>query len=233
MPDDAITRIAQQKFRAASSNKSGSTPRIFVYDRNAEQRRLTQKALAMTGFDLEVVSDVSLLLNAIDPDRCGCLVTEPHLGDRNAAQFCADAPKLGLDFPVIVISDPCDPEEAVQVVQAGAFDFLVRPFSSIRLLDAVYRAIQCSQRTRVARKSRNRLDQRYASLTDRERQILLMIVEGLPNKAIAVDLSISQRTVETHRQHIMHKLGASSLAELVRIAVVLEPDALNPHALAS
>ena len=223
----------RRSYHHSSSDKSNSVPALFLFERNTELRRSIRQVLETTGYRVEALDDADEVLAGVDPEGCGCVVTDLYIGDRSAIQFCADVLEQGLALPVIVTSAHQDPQQAVEAIRAGAFDFLAKPLSPTRLLDSVYRAVQHSQKTAAAARSIRRLGQRYEQLTERERQILRLIVEGLPNKAIAAELSISQRTVETHRHHIMHKLGASSLAELVRIAVVLEPDSLNPPALVS
>jgi two-component system response regulator FixJ len=232
---DALARIGNDRRRhnQPSPGKPNSVVTLYFLERDAEQRRSIRQVLETTGYRVEAVDGANDILAGVDPDCSGCVVTDLYLGDRTAIQFCADVRERGLALPVIVTSEHRDPQNAVEAIRAGAFDFLAKPLSPTQLLDSVYRAVQHSQTAAAAAKSIRRLGERYEQLTSRERQILRLIVEGLPNKAIAAELTISQRTVETHRHHVMQKLGASSLAELVRIAVVLEPDSLNPRALAS
>ncbi|MHB1542890.1 MAG: response regulator transcription factor, partial [Steroidobacteraceae bacterium] len=128
----------------------------------------------------------------------------------------------GATVPVIFITGHGDIPMAVEAMQHGAFDFLQKPFRDQDLLDRVQRALEKDQRTRQELKEQDRIRERLESLTPREREVLTLITRGKPNKVVAADLGVSQRTVEIHRARVMEKMGASSFAQLVRMVLDTE-----------
>jgi FixJ family two-component response regulator len=114
---------------------------------------------------------------------------------------------------------------AVEAMQAGAFDFLQKPFRDQDLIDRIQRALEKDRTSRVALTERNSIRNRLEALTPREREVLTMVASGKPNKIMASDLGVSQRTVEIHRARVMEKMGATSLAQLVRMVMDLDADA--------
>ena len=128
----------------------------------------------------------------------------------------------GATVPVIFITGHGDIPMAVEAMQHGAFDFLQKPFRDQDLLDRVQRALEKDHRTRQELKEKDRIRERLTSLTPREREVLSLITRGKPNKVVAGDLGVSQRTVEIHRARVMEKMGASSFAQLVRMVLDTE-----------
>ena len=133
----------------------------------------------------------------------------------------------GAMIPVIFITGHGDIPMAVEAMQHGAFDFLQKPFRDQDLLDRVQRALTRDAANREELKQRDAIRVRYDSLTPREREVLELVTQGKPNKVMAGDLGVSQRTVEIHRARVMEKMAAGSLAQLVRMMMDLEP---QPHA---
>jgi FixJ family two-component response regulator len=137
----------------------------------------------------------------------------------------------GAVIPVIFITGHGDIPMAVEAMQQGAFDFLQKPFRDQDLLDRVQRALEKDRGNRAQLREKNRIQERRDSLTPREREILDLMTRGKPNKVMAADLGVSQRTVEIHRARVMEKMGASSLAQLVRMVMDLDaPAADTPSA---
>jgi FixJ family two-component response regulator len=128
----------------------------------------------------------------------------------------------GAVIPVIFITGHGDIPMAVEAMQQGAFDFLQKPFRDQDLLDRVQRALDKDRVNRAQLREKNRIQERRESLTPREREILDLMTRGKPNKVMAADLGVSQRTVEIHRARVMEKMGASSLAQLVRMVMDLD-----------
>lgn len=215
--------------RSPSETHPGTT--LYLLDRDAAVRRGLRDLLATTGHAVKTATDPTRLLAEADPHAPGCVIAELYLPDRTAIELCGDLERAGFALPMIITADQADPECAVEAMRRGAFDLMVKPLSPARLLDAVHRGLRHAHRRIVAARTHRVLACRYETLTDRERQVLRSIVHGLPNKAIAAELRISQRTVETHRNRVMQKLGATSLAQLVRMAVLLETDAFDPLSL--
>jgi two-component system, LuxR family, response regulator FixJ len=134
----------------------------------------------------------------------------------------------GATIPVIFITGHGDIPMAVEAMQHGAFDFLQKPFRDQDLLDRVQRALEKDRGNRAQLREKNRIQERRDSLTPREREILDLMTRGKPNKVMAADLGVSQRTVEIHRARVMEKMGASSLAQLVRMVMDLDSSAADP-----
>lgn len=222
--------VAVQPTRPPAESCLGTT--LYVLARDATFRRTLRDLLASIGHPVLLAADPQQLLAEADPQAPGCVIAELYLQDRTAMDLCADLERAGLALPTIIIADQADPECAVEAMRRGAFDLMVKPLSPTRLLDSVLRAVNHGHRKLDTAQTLRVLARRYEQLTYRERQVLLSIVHGQPNKAIAAELRISLRTIETHRKHIMHKLGANSLAELVRMAVLLLPHAFSPLSLA-
>jgi FixJ family two-component response regulator len=129
--------------------------------------------------------------------------------------------RQGAVIPVIFITGHGDVPMAVEAMQAGAFDFLQKPFRDQDLIDRIQRALEKDRASRTALTERSLIQQRLESLTPREREVLTLVTSGKPNKIMAADLGVSQRTVEIHRARVMEKMGASSLAQLVRMMMDL------------
>jgi len=134
----------------------------------------------------------------------------------------------GATIPVIFITGHGDIPMAVEAMQHGAFDFLQKPFRDQDLIDRIQRALERDARNRAALTQHARIRQRFESLTPREREVLMLMTRGKPNKVMAAELGVSQRTVEIHRARVMEKSGADSLAQLVRMVMDLEAEQSTP-----
>jgi len=134
----------------------------------------------------------------------------------------------GATIPVIFITGHGDIPMAVEAMQHGAFDFLQKPFRDQDLIDRIQRALERDARNRAALTQHARIRQRFESLTPRERDVLMLMTRGKPNKVMAAELGVSQRTVEIHRARVMEKSGADSLAQLVRMVMDLEAERSTP-----
>src|SRR5580700_1954162 len=160
----------------------------------------------------------------------GCVLTDVRMPDLDGLALQRRLTDLGVTLPLIVMTGHGDVPIAVAALKAGAADFLEKPFDDERLIAAVRAALTVSQQVQRQAAAMAHIATRIASLTRREREVLDLLVAGKPNKTIAYDLGASPRTVEVHRARVMEKMGARSLAELVRmvIAVTPEPAAAKP-----
>jgi FixJ family two-component response regulator len=156
------------------------------------------------------------------PDQPGCLVLDVRMPGMSGIELQAELNRRGAILPVIFISGHGDIPMAVEAIQHGAFDFLPKPFSDQDLLDRVQRALALDADNRRLLAQRELLRARHESLTPREREVLTLVTQGKPNKVMAGDLGVSQRTVEIHRARVMEKMGANSLAQLVRMMLELD-----------
>lgn len=147
----------------------------------------------------------------------GCLILDIRMPNMNGLELQERLNTRGMVLPIIFITGHGDVPMAVQAMQLGAFDFLQKPFRDQDLLDRVQMAIEQDKQCRDDQLEKTEIIKRLETLTDREREIFNCVVEGKANKVIAIDLGLSQRTIEIHRSHVMEKLQAGSLANLVRM----------------
>jgi FixJ family two-component response regulator len=199
-------------------------PVVLVLDDDRSMRDALQNLLRSVGLRVQVFASTSELMRGALPDAPSCLVLDVRLPEASGIEFQAALREADIHIPVIFITGFGDIPMSVQAMKAGAVDFLTKPFRQQDLIDAVNRALVADRKRRVDRKRLAAWRNLYDSLTGRERQIMALVSAGVRNKSIAADLGISEITVKVHRVHLMRKMGARSLADLVRIADVLAVD---------
>jgi len=158
-------------------------------------------------------------LDTFDPAQPGCLVLDIRMPGMSGMELQQQLNRRGAILPVLFITGHGDVPLAVEAMQQGAFDFLQKPFGDQDLIDRVHKALERDRETRAALAQHSQIKERLASLSARERQVLDLLTQGKQNKVMAAQLHISQRTVEIHRAHVMEKLGARSVAQLVRMVL--------------
>ena len=196
-------------------------PVVFVVDDDPAMREALQDLLASVGMDVRLFASTQDFMQAQRPDAPGCLVLDVRLPGASGLSFQQELPRAGVDLPVIFITGHGDIPMTVRAMKAGAVEFLSKPFRDQELLDAIDAAVERhrAQRRETARVAE--LRQRFAALTQREREVMALVSAGRVNKQIAAELGISEATVKVHRGQIMRKMQAKSLAQLVRIADTL------------
>jgi len=157
-----------------------------------------------------------------DPEQPGCLVLDVRMPGMSGLELQDELNRRGAIIPVIFITGHGDVPMAVEAMQHGATDFLQKPFADQEFAERIQRALALDQRNRTALDQKDQIRARLAALTRRELQVLQLVTLGKPNKIIAAKLGVSQRTVEIHRAHLMEKMGATSLAHLVRMTMGVE-----------
>jgi FixJ family two-component response regulator len=167
-------------------------------------------------------------LDAELPDQPGCIVIDVRLPDRNGLEFQANLLRIGIHLPIVMMTGYGDISMSVRAMKRGAVDFLAKPFHDQDMLDAVLAAIDRDRRRRIADAQAQRVQQRFATLSTREREVMLLVATGKINKQVAGDLGISEITVKIHRGAAMRKMRAQSLADLVRMADALRSRAPDP-----
>ncbi len=199
-------------------------PTVFIVDDDAEVRDAIKLLMDSVGLDAEVFDSAQGYLDDFDPRCAGCLVLDIRMKGMSGLDLQDRLSDEPVHPPVIIITGHGDVPMAVRAVKSGAVDFIEKPFNDQLLLDAVHRAIEqdADQRGRASRLAD--IQARLEKLTPREREILDMVVAGNRNKVIAIDLGISQSTVEAHRAKVMEKMEAASLSELMRMMLALNPD---------
>lgn len=194
---------------------------VTVVDDDDAVRDSLRLLLKSVGLPTVAYPSAREYLEAWRPDQPGCLVLDVRMPGMSGLELQQELNRRGAITPVIFISGHGDIPMAVEAIQHGAFDFLQKPFRDQDLIDRVQRALQADRANRDALSQRDLLRDRHASLTPREKEVLLLVTQGKANKVMAGDLGVSQRTVEIHRARVMEKMGAQSLAHLVRMTIDL------------
>jgi RNA polymerase sigma factor (sigma-70 family) len=191
---------------------------VYVVDDNAAMRRALRSLIRSVGLQAELFASPREFLEAKRPEAPSCLILDVRLPGTSGLDFQRELTRSGISIPIIFISAHADVPMSVQAMKAGAVEFLTKPFRDQAILDAIHVALEQDRSRRRREAEVAALQQRLESLTRREREILPLVVSGLPNKQIATQIGISEAAVKVHRSQLMRKMAASSLAELVRMA---------------
>lgn len=200
---------------------SAADETVFVVDDDVAVRSSLRLLLQSVGLAAHCFASASEFLQGFDASARGCLVLDVRMPGMSGLELQEQLNLRGATLPVIFITGHGDVPMAVEAMQHGAFDFLQKPFRDQDLLDRIQRALARDREIRAGFTRRDEIRARLESLTAREKQVLELMVQGRPNKLMAVDLELSQRTIEIHRARVMEKMRADSLAQLVRMAVEL------------
>ena len=203
------------------------TPTIYVVDDDEGVRNSLRFLLKSVGLSARTLASAREFLETYKPGQPGCVVLDVRMPGMSGLELQQQLNLRGATVPVIFITGHGDIPMAVEAMQHGAFDFLQKPFRDQDLIDRIQRALERDARQRAALNQYERIRARFQTLTPREREVLTLMTSGKPNKVMAADLGVSQRTVEIHRARVMEKTGAASLAQLVRMAMDLESQPKN------
>lgn len=195
---------------------------VFIVDDDAAVRDSLRMLLKTVDLDARTFESGDDFLESYDPDWNGCVLLDIRMPGTSGME----AQKLLLErdctLPIIFITGHGDIPMAVEAMHLGAFDFIQKPFRDQDLLDRIYQALNTHKQDSETADRKREIQECYNSLTPREKEVMRCVVRGSANKVIAMDLDVSQRTVEIHRARVMEKMRARSLAELVRMALIIE-----------
>jgi RNA polymerase sigma factor (sigma-70 family) len=193
------------------------TPTVFVVDDDPSIRFAMQALMDSVNLDHEIYGSADEFLENVDEQRPGCLVLDIRMPGLGGLELQEELIKRGNTVPIIFITGHGDVPMAVDAMQKGAVDFIQKPFRDQDLLDRVREALSTDEERRAEQQKHAEVTDRLVRLTNREREVFDLVVTGKPNKVIAYELGVSQRTVEIHRARVMEKMQARSLADLVKM----------------
>jgi len=191
---------------------------VFIVDDDSAMRRSLESLFRSVGLRVEVFASAQDFLRCTPPNLPGCLVLDVRLPGLSGLDLQRRMAEANLDIPIVFITAHGDIPMTVRAMKAGAVEFLTKPFRDQDLLDATHLGLERDREARAQRAASQELQNRYHSLTPREREVMAYVVAGLLNKQIAAELGMSETTVKIHRHRVMEKMGADSLAGLVRMA---------------
>ena len=197
-------------------------PLVYVVDDDQSTRQTLSSLIRSVGLQVQLFASAEEFQRCVLPDTDACLVLDIRLRGMSGLDFQRKLAGSGISIPIIFITGHGDVRMSVRAMKAGAIDFLTKPFRDQDLLDAIHVALAKDRERRQRSAEVARLHARFAALTPRERQVLPLVVSGLPNKRIAAVLGISEAAIKVHRSQLMRKMRADSLPDLVRMSEKLE-----------
>lgn len=190
---------------------------VYVVDDDEAIRHSLELLIGAVGHRVRVFSNAAAFLDTFDPALRGCIVADLSMPGMNGLEMQERLNQLDCRMPIVFLSGHGDVPAAVRALQRGAVDFLEKPFNPKLLLETIEQALETDSELSAAAEKKAEISARIAELTRREREIMALVADGKSSKVIALDLGISERTVELHRSHMMKKMSARSVADLVRM----------------
>jgi len=199
-------------------------PTVFVVDDDQAMRNSLKWLIESIGMQVRTYGSADDFLNNYYPGRAGCLLLDVRMPGMSGLELQAYLARQQSRLPVIIITGHGDIAMAVKAMKSGAVDFIEKPFHDDELLTSIRNALDFDEKQRALQSQRAQIAARLAELTPREHEVMEMVTSGRANKEIAAALGVSAKTVEAHRARVMDKMRASSLAELVRMALIAGGD---------
>jgi FixJ family two-component response regulator len=203
--------------------KSAAVPTVFIVDDDRGMRQSIQDLVESVGLRAESFATGEEFLRQKRTDDPSCLVLDVRLPQMSGLDFQRQLAETGVEIPIIFVTAHGDVPMSVRAVKSGAVDFLTKPFRDQDLLDAIQQALQRDYAARERQAEIHDLHERYQTLTAREREVMTLVVSGMLNKQIASEIGASEATVKIHRGHVMRKMQAGSVVDLLRMADKLKP----------
>jgi FixJ family two-component response regulator len=200
-----------------SGSMNHADPIVFIIDDDASFRRSTGRLIQSMGFQVKTFGGAAEFLSTGRTDVPSCMVLDVRLPGLSGLDLQQELGEAGIEIPIIFITGHGDIPMSVRAMKAGAVEFLTKPFREQDLLDAIRQAVKRDHVSIAQRMKRTRVRALYDSLTPREREVMTKVVLGLLNKQIASELGMTEKTVKFHRGHVMRKMRAQSVADLVRM----------------
>ena len=207
--------------RRESSHGPSSAKIVFVVEDDASVCRALSNLFESVGLQVEVFGSASEMLQGKLPDVASCLVLDVRLPGLSGLDFQTELAKANIHIPIIFMTGHGDIPMSVRAMKGGAIDFLTKPFRDQDMLDAVVKAIEHDRERREADRIVTDVRTLFETLSTREREVMALVSSGLMNKQVAAELGLAEITVKIHRGHVMKKMGARSLADLLRQAELL------------
>jgi len=207
--------------RPTPSAADPNSPTVFVVDDDEELRLALGNLFASVGHEVKLFDSTTAFLREVPQNQPGCLVLDVRLPGVSGLEFQGQLARAQVQIPIIFMTGHGDIPMSVQAMKAGAIDFLTKPFRDQDMLDAVALAIETDRVRRAQTEASSDVRGRFESLSPREREVMTLVTRGLMNKQVAGDLGLSEITVKLYRGQAMRKMGAKSLADLVRMASLL------------
>jgi FixJ family two-component response regulator len=217
-----------ERSKSSREPDGAEEPVVFVVEDDESMRRALSNLFQSVGLEVQVFGSSSEMLKGKLPDVASCLVLDIRLPGQSGLDFQAELAKANVRIPIIFMTGHGDIPMSVRAMKGGAVDFLTKPFRDQDLLDSVAAAIERDRRRREQGKTISSLMSLFETLTQREREVLAMVAAGLMNKQIAAEIGVAEITVKVHRGRVMKKMGARSLADLVRMAEAIGIDRAKP-----
>jgi RNA polymerase sigma factor (sigma-70 family) len=190
---------------------------VFVVDDDADVRRSLSLLVRSVNLRVETFSSANDFLSSYEPLRPGCLVLDVRMPGMTGLELQKELGSHAVELPIIFVSAHGEIPMVSQSLRAGALDFVQKPYSPQAMLERIHEAIEQDDRTRREKAQRHEVDQRLAQLSDREREVMCLLAEGMSTKSIASHLAISSKTVDNHRARIFEKIQVENTAELARL----------------
>jgi FixJ family two-component response regulator len=202
---------------------------VIVIDDDPDVREALGRLLRSVGLGASAYGSVSEFLEAGRSEGPTCMVLDVRLPGKGGLEFQRELASAGLHLPIIFITGHGDIPMSVEAIKGGAIEFLTKPFRDQDLLNAIHSGLERDRSQRAKDKALTQLRERFNSLTQREREVMTLVVTGRPNKVIASEIHVSEITVKVHRGNVMRKMEAESLADLVLMSEKLRASSEAPH----